>query len=207
MFRGNWRKDLEFGLIVAVCALLVILPISGLLLSEYAEVHRANAAYQQNAERDREATSEEISKSCFNADFVIFSKCVTDKIGTYYNQQATNQDLQAQQDMAYWAKTIFFLGIAQLAFSGFGIYFIWRSLELNRAAVNIARETMIAQTRPWLKFKSVKLQKMWIDDNQVNVQVEFAVHNAGHSPALEVLVNPRLTIEFYRELYSQRYET
>lgn len=195
MLRGNWRKELEFGLIVAVCALLIILPISGLLLSEYAEVHRANAAYQQNAEHDRSAASEVISKTCFNADFAIFSKCITEKIAAYYHQQSTNQDLQAQQDMAYWAKTIFFLGIAQLAFSGFGIYFIWRSLELNRDAVTIARETMIAQTRPWLKFESVNLQKIWIDDTQVNVQVEFAVRNVGHSPALEVLVNPRLTID------------
>lgn len=196
MSGSNWRKDFEFGLIALACALLIALPILGLMLGEYAEVHRANATYQENAERDRKATSEVISKACFETDFAIFSKCITEKIAAYYEQQATNQDLQAQQDMAYWAKTLLILGIFQLGFSAFGIYFIWRSLELNRAAITIARETMVAQTRAWLSIKSVKIQKMQVTAEGVAITAQFQIINSGQSPALRTIVHPTLATNF-----------
>lgn len=140
MSNDNWREKFDFGVVLATCALLVTLPIAGLMLNEYAKVHLSYATYQQNAENDRQATSNEISKTCFGRESIAFSECITEKLATYYKQQATNQDLQAQQDMAYWAKALFFLGILQFAFSTAGIFFIWRSLALNRDAVNAAVE-------------------------------------------------------------------
>jgi hypothetical protein len=127
----------NIALVISAVAvfLLIVGGVTGLILSEYANVHKVFATYQENAERDRDAATDEIGKSCYQPDIAVFSKCLKEKVTAYYTQQATNQDLQAQKDMAFWAATLFALGIVQLAFSGAGIYFIWQSLALNRDAV------------------------------------------------------------------------
>lgn len=191
MSDGSWRKKFDFGIVLAVCGLLIILPIAGLMLSEYAKIHRANAAYQQNAEKDRAAASEEISRSCFNSDFAIFSECITEKIATFYKQQATNQDLQAQQDMAYWAKALFFLGALQFILSSAGIYFIWRSLALNRDAVDVATKTnKFAQVErePLIAIEDIKLTLANISNGSARLGMEVKWRNAGGSAAYGFLI-------------------
>ena len=194
MLGSNWRKDLEFGLIVAACALILALPIGGLLLAEYAKVHGTFAAYQQNAERDRKATSEEISKTCFKSDFIAFSTCINEKVAAYYKQQATNQDLKAQQDMAYWAKALLFVGLIQLGFSGAGIILVLRSLDLTRIATNAAvesnrdnREIGEAQIRSYVTIESCKFD--FINTTPGNIGVlDIGYSNTGQSPAFNFMV-------------------
>ena len=196
MSDSNWREKFDFGVVLAVCALLIILPIAGLMLSEYAKVHRTNAAYQQNAEKDRKTASEEISKACFKPDPVTFSTCITEKLATYYKQQATNQDLQAQQDMAYWAKTLFFLGIFQLVFSATGIYFIWHTLDLNRSTLKlaienneIARDTYVNEHRPLLKVSPIEVGPITFDGNRIRVRTVLEAENCGSHTAINVQMN------------------
>jgi len=187
MLSGNRDGYLAFIIPSLVVGALIVGAVIGLVLSEYSKVHQVNAAYQENAERQREAASQEISKTCFNADFVIFSKCVSEKIAHYYQQQATNEDLQAQQNMAFWAAALFVLGGIQLPLGLTGIYFVWRSLKLNYAAVEaalesnkVAREIGKAQTRAYIGISRATFKRLKAG-SPIEVMVEFA--NTGETPA------------------------
>lgn len=197
------RADDRNGYIaLVICAVAVFIlitgAITGLILGEYAKVHQTNAAYQQNGERDRDAASQEISKACFDADFAVFSKCISEKVASYYKQQATNQDLQAQQDMAFWAAALFMLGIAQVVLSGVGIFFIWRSLRLNRDAVTAAvesntvtREIGEAQVRAYLTCKEGTYT---INPFGIGIRIESIILNSGQSPAVQIKVTASLIV-------------
>jgi hypothetical protein len=210
MSDGDWRKELGFGLIALACALLICLPIAGLMLNEYAEVHRANAAYQQNAEKDRKDATKKIEASCFATDRAVVRECLRNKIEAYYKQQATNYDLQAQQDMAYWAKAVFFLGAMQLILSVVGIRFVWRSLQFNAKAVEAAFVAVHADNRPWLKFAVEPVSDLNRNNTDffpegVGLDIKVLIKNLGHSPAHGVKVIVEEASVHYFDFFNDRY--
>ena len=57
--------------------------------NQWIEIHNANAAYQKNAESDRKKSAHEIAQTCRDLSFIKFRNCVSQKIETYYEDQAT----------------------------------------------------------------------------------------------------------------------
>ena len=127
--------------------------------------------------------------------FAEYSKFVT--AANYEN--ATILDLQAQQGMAFWAMALFILGIVQAGISGIGIIFIWRSLSLNRDAVQAAvnanansLKTMKAELRPWIKIIDVYSSECNLDENGLSIILKGKYKNLGRSPARNVYVSGNL---------------
>jgi hypothetical protein len=192
MSGSNWGGRIALG--VGYLALLGIIFSAGYWLVEnnYAELHRSYSTYQATAEHDRRATADEISRSCFKSDFTEFSECIAQKIKTYYQQQATNQDLQAQQDMAFWAKALFILGIGQAVLTGLGLLYVWYNLQISREGVKTAlqanevnREVGEAQARAYL---TVTKTEIWYDPKSLKPYLTFHIRNSGQSPAFNLLV-------------------
>lgn len=68
--------------------------------------------------------------------------------------------------------------------------------EANAALsqANIAKDTLTATTRPWIKDTGIKVEKLEVQKGQVLVWAEFRFANIGRSPAAELAVFPRLLI-------------
>lgn len=199
MSKSNWGDKIGLG--VAYLALLVIAfgASIGLTMNGYAELQKAYATYQATADSDREASANKIESTCFNTDRAKFSECLRGQIKSYYQQQATNQDLQAQQDMAFWAKALFFLGIGQAVASLIGIYLVWRTFNETRVSNEIAKNTATQELRPYLGVTDVAVnRKRWplslrvIDASLVgattNNFLKISLKNFGQTPADEVAV-------------------
>lgn len=196
------KKRVDVVLLVAAFAvlLLIIGATAGLILEGLGGLYQGHAQYQKNAQSQREAASQEIAKTCFTGDFSNFSKCLSEKIEAYYSQQVTNQDLKAQQDMAYWAMLLFILGVGQAVIAAIGIYFIWNSLRLSRiatsAAVEANKNTLKAieqeqanaqrQLRAYVVVEPTNASLLIFDQRDMTkgtVSIQVKVTNAGQTPA------------------------
>jgi hypothetical protein len=162
--------------------------------SHWERVHDTNAAYQKNSGYDREKSADEIAKSCENVEPINFRDCIRKNLETYYQDQAANIDLQAQQEMAFWAFWLFVSSVLGIIISAFGVLLLIRSLSMARsgnkaafAAVNVAaqaNEIAKQQNRPWIvPICSAEKRK-----HDGTFGVSFCAKNSGNSPAMNVEV-------------------
>lgn len=216
MLRGNWGEKLALGIAYLVLLIIVVGAAAGLILDRYAAVHETYASYQKNAQQDRATASKSIASSCFDTDFTKFSGCLTEKIEGYYKQQATNEDLQAQQDMAFWAKWLFILGIGQAAIASIGIIYLARSVRQAATALKISSDSLHLDNRPWLDFDVKVSSDFSFNDTDVwpkgiGCDVTLTVNNFGKSPAfgirseiLEVLPSEEWMNDFHFDKYRDK---
>jgi len=162
-------------------------------------VHEANATYQKNAEYDRDKSADEIAQTCGDLTALQFRECVRNNLEAHYNDQATNEDLQAQQDMAFWAMLLLFVSIFGVITSTFGVVLLISTIRqgklgLDRAAiaVNVAREAnkiMQQEQRPWVTLE----RELYCDflENGHGCQIIWNRNftNKGKSPAHNVRHN------------------
>lgn len=103
------------------------------------------------------------------------------------------RDVEAQEEMAFWAMWMFFAALATFAITSIGTFLIWRQVRLTRNAVEetsagteamreanaITRQVGEAQARCYLSARDVLFS---IDANGTP-NVDMTVLNSGHSPA------------------------
>jgi hypothetical protein len=65
-----------------------------------------------------------------------------DKEESERKEEREYADLKAQQDMAAWAKCLFWATVASLILTCVGLYLIWRTLRYTRDAARAARESV-----------------------------------------------------------------
>lgn len=209
MPKRDWLGDFIFALVALAALVAVVACATGIILSEYAKVHLSNAAYQQNAENDRYAANQEIANACGGLTGPEFSLCVSDKLESYYRDQATNEDLQAQQDMAFWAAALF---ISSTVLTAAGLLMIWRTLVHTRRAAEYAgaavleakeatkaaRDAVVAterigeaQVRAYL---SIVESSINVRADGSGVETRLEVKNFGNSPAKKVHIAYRIGI-------------
>ncbi|MEQ1944229.1 hypothetical protein ABMA32_17585 [Mesorhizobium sp. VNQ89] len=221
MSNRDWLGSAALATVgLGVCLFLGIL-LAGVTISEYAKVHEVNAAYQRNAEQDRQHAANEAAASCEGISGAAFRACVSQALESYYREQATNEDLKAQKDMAFWAFMIFALGIVQTGLSGVGIWYVILNLREARkvtaqaahgnrqaaraaiAAQNSADEARraneasdirwVVENRPWLTIESEPSVHLFSHGGKrINLRVELTVKNVGKTPAFDVELEVRL---------------
>lgn len=126
-----------------------------------------------------------------------------DEIARQKEEARNDADLRAQEDMAWWAKLMFFAAAGSLLLTGIGVLLIWRTLLATQAAANAAvatvdaatdanvttREVAEAQARAYL---SVIRADIAIDTKPrpakefEHVEVTMHFHNSGSTPAINV---------------------
>lgn len=194
------------ALIFSTAILLLSLGwIGNVVFDNWVSVHKANAAYQQNAENDRRQSAIEIANTCFNRPIDDFRECVGDNLETHYRDQATNEDLQAQQDMAFWAFWLLATSVIGIFISGAGVFLLVRSIGLGRNANIQATRAAIAATeanaimqeerRPWVTLiRDLGCEFYDRDGYGGTLSWNYNFINKGKTPAYSV----RVSIKFFR---------
>ena len=184
MFGSNRIGQLTLALVALVCAIFMAGVMYGLVSEQYAKVHQVNAAYQKNAEADRQKTNDEIAQACHGGDFIAFRNCISNKLETYYKDQATNEDLNAQKDMAFWAFWLLLATVLSILISLAGLYLLLDSLRQTRRSISDTREIGQAQVRAYLTCKDATFE---ITEMGISVKPKF--HNSGTSPSSEISIS------------------
>lgn len=197
MSKRDWFGNHILALVSAAVLLCVVGIVGAIMSEQYVKRHHASAEYQRNAESDRRAASHKVAEACQDRTGDAFRACISEHIETYYRDQAANEDLQAQQDMAYWAGALFF---SSTILTGIGIYLLYGTLSATRETLHEAeRATAIAnrtvdetsrigeaQVRAYLYFESVEVDYI-IEKTRKTCIITVVVRNTGQSPARRVV--------------------
>jgi hypothetical protein len=155
--------------------------------SAYQENMEGYRQYQKRDGEDQKKTAEEIAQRCAGIDQInpALRECIREAIVGYQKTQHNDRDLQAQQQMAFWALVAAIIAACSLFVSIVGLGFIWQSLKQTRTAITNDREIGEAQVRAYLTVE--------IPDNHSYAprpgkpfSAELHIKNAGQSPALRV---------------------
>lgn len=163
----------------------------------------ANASAQQN---------DAVPASAFPASTALAIQRSLESIATAQVAQANagksaddskreKQDLEAQQDMAYWAKAMFFATLLSAAVSAGATWLLFLTLKqsrlatfaalraavANRQAVRVARENAEKELRAYLNvFEIIAEWKNDEDLAQHRIWVSIQIKNVGQTPAHNV---------------------
>ncbi|MFZ1882098.1 MAG: hypothetical protein WAU53_00525 [Rhodoplanes sp.] len=133
----------------------------------------------------------------------------------------SEQDLQAQWDMARFALWGAFAAWAGVFVTGVGIFFVWRTLEANRDAVrqaqrtaDIAEEAFRRLERPYLLIKITETFKLQgkIHGEPTTPGIRYTLVNYGKLPAIlrsvsiGLLNNPTFPLISTFEIAETKYE-
>lgn len=138
MSSGSRYGNLTLTLITAGVVAALITVLTAIILEQYAKVHQVYATYQQHAAQDREQAAEAIAKDCANREPSDIVSCIKNELATYYYDQATNEDLQAQQNMAFWAAAAVIISTG-LTLTGIGL--LWLTLRATRDTFRTERQS------------------------------------------------------------------
>lgn len=207
MSKRSWVGDHAPALITATVLVFMVACATGIILSEYAKVHQVYAAYQKNAEDDRKQAAAEAAETCMGRDDLRL--CIAEKLEAHYRDQATNQDLQAQQDMAFWAAALF---VSSTVLTTAGLLLIWRTLLHTRDAAihagravdeaknatKAAQDAIVvtqdlgeAQVRAYLSAKTVQVA---YDAPNSSLIFGCSVSNHGQSPASDAFALVKISL-------------
>jgi len=211
------KKRLDLALILAAAAAFIIAigAVTGLTLDRLGKVHEGYAEYQKNADRIEESTKQDMEQSCFLTEFTAYSKCIREKLSSYSKAQAANQDLEAQKDMAWWALTLFVLGVVQTFIGLVGIWYVKENLSavrkslvemqkarnISQAALTVGRaandqtERLLGiekkrtekELRAYVLVESVGLK--WVNSKKYVPKLYVQSKNFGQTPAGAVRIN------------------
>lgn len=178
---------------VTVCVL-----ISG-MIGWYQGFQVGQESHQsRSADAYKNYSSQEISERCaLILDVTAQLDCITDAIRNAREQQRAEQDLDAQQEMSYWAKWMLIVTVLMTVFTLFGVVFVWHTLV---ATQNMSRDTKDIgrkQVRAYLRCSKVTFK----NEGQNATNDVFAcwvkVENFGQSPALKFRISVIIEILDY----------
>lgn len=134
-------------------------------------------------------------------------------------EQREITDLQAQQDMALWAKAMFWAAVASVFLTGAGVYLIYRTLlytrdaaiytgtaataaeraaksardanELNRQAINAQERGTARQLRAYMHVSNAMIRESSPGDRVVHLGIK----NYGQTPAHDVVTRAMTMIQ------------
>ncbi|WP_300584976.1 hypothetical protein [Marivita sp.] len=195
------RRVTEFTL--GGLALLIAFSIGGYILGfglgQQAGEQQANAnTYARHAQ-------DEINSACTGLDGVAQTECIIRVIEATNEHQRSEQDLNAQRNMARWALWMLVATMMMALITALGVYYVWRTLLATQKMAEDTRDIGEAQVRAYLSMNDgeVIIGEI-LEDNELGHQVRFdvwlTVHNSGQSPAMGVQVK----IPKWRETHTIR---
>ncbi|MZQ90598.1 hypothetical protein GVY41_17230 [Frigidibacter albus] len=151
-----------------------------------------------SAEAYKQQADAQINAACLALSGVPQYECIAQAISAEREQQRAEQDLDAQQQMAEWARWMLIATVIMAAVTGFGVVFVWQTLK---ATQDMAKETSRigeAQVRAYLGRESCAAWE--------GTGVEFCgtITNCGNSPAINVYMMLELT--YFRSIGENTFE-
>jgi hypothetical protein len=203
MSDSNW--GVRFAVIGSLLAIAVI--VAGLWAMTFAMgksegFHEAEA---QNYAAQYPADTDERISNCPTDSVTAFRECVEEAVSDARDAQLSESDLNAQREMAEWAKWLTIISLVTLFVSALGLWALLRTIQQGRDGLMRAHEANeIARNaqRPWLSIKDISVRvgaiqktkedEMWPDyqgegpEYQIDLVVKVTVANTGSEPALRV---------------------
>ena len=123
---------------------------------------KAEGEYVGNSDAYAAHAQQEIERCGLGPDPAINAICVAGVVEATNENERAEADLVAQSEMALWARWMLIVTALATLLTGIGVLFVWRSLTLNRQAVDAAisavaltREIGEAQVRAYLRIDSI----------------------------------------------------
>jgi len=182
MFRGYWLPAIALGLI--------------LTSSTYAQTvshhpshsHEAGAGHAQptaNVPPSLPITVQDYIKRIASA-----LEAANAKKPSADEQRRADEDLNAQKEMARWAKWMFWVGVAELLLTMLGVFLVWRTLKASWAAANAAENTLNAMkdtaARELRAYVGVTVERQSFPEYGQPMHFKISVKNHGQTPAYNV---------------------
>ncbi|MDX3928704.1 MAG: hypothetical protein QHC90_23225 [Shinella sp.] len=182
---GFWDILRKIG--AATTQALAVLLLLNVVVGTYSAYQQSREIYRQEKDRSDDERRKATQKIAARCNVILdveetLRGCLARELEAYEKQANTNKDLQAQQDMAFWAQAVFWLTGLGTLISGFGLYFVWQSLRQTRQAILTDREVGHAQVRAYL---SIDTQTPVVRPDTLPKH-EFNIRNTGQSPAYQV---------------------
>lgn len=147
----------------------------------------AHTAYQSRTYDNQQEAADEISRRCavfFEIEAI--RDCLREQIRTYQAEDNSDEDLQAQKDMALWALWVAATGGVGLIVSFLGLLAVYLSLRQTRKAISIDREVGHAQARAYLDIASTEVVRL---KPEGETEIKIRIFNSGVTPARDVKVS------------------
>lgn len=190
-----WGISRTISSIILQVVAVYFIAVAGLgIWSGYDGKREAYHQEKQRADREQDQASRNIAAKCSvpDAPVDIVTECLAAEMEAYQDRQNTDQDLQAQQDMAYWAFLMFVASALSLPVSIGGLLLLLRSLRQTERAISTDREVGHAQVRAY-----VSIEPSVIGEIKVGgiIEGDLKFSNTGQSPAYKVRYVARIFIE------------
>lgn len=200
--RSSAIEGVWFVLIVVICCVIV----GGVSYSQGRESERRDDARHTHAESAKAAAK----SGCVSSDPVAVFECVYDKVEASEETARSEQDLDAQQSMAFWAFAMTFASIAMAVISGVALIYLRDTFRETRSAAKAAH----VANRPWLVVKpdSWKVSVEYHPPNgpesplhtdtpdSFHVRVEYKIENIGNTPAKNIATIQDFSAELHGDL-------
>lgn len=149
---------------------------------------------QHEEERDQTGrAADQIANRCRVPDVppASVNDCLAAELDRYIGEDHSDQDLQAQAHMAFWAQALFWLTVVTAIISFGGLILLIVSLGQTRRAISDTREIGEAQVRAYL---SINVRDVAIevaddgDGSNLAVKIRIEVANSGNTPAYSPII-------------------
>jgi hypothetical protein len=194
--------------------LILVLAIGLFLISVQISMNYQEVYYNYATQEARAEAQEKFRQKCLNlSSGEEIADCFDDAVEAAREPQRSEEDLQAQKQMADWARLMlyvtFAIGIMTFVVTVASVLLIRETLDLQRNATREAtkatraaiaaneqsRDAFLADQRPWLAVKLQGGAPLTWNVNGLNLQVFVSMRNFGRTPALRVDTHWKVLID------------
>lgn len=146
------------------------------LIGWYEGFKRGQESHQElSAGAYTEQAEAMIQESCLALSDAAQTECISEAVSSSREQQRAEEDLDAQQQMAEWARWMLISTVVMAFITALGVVFVWQTLKATQVMANDTREIGEAQVRSYIYANVAE-----IDTAQNTLDVIFK--NFGNSP-------------------------
>lgn len=179
------RHDTIVAFAVVVCLLIVG------LIGWYEGFQKGQESHQgYSAQSYQDQADRQIAETCSSFTGTAMGECVAEAIRSAREQQRAEEDLDAQQQMAEWAKWMLIATVVMAAVTLFGVVFVWQTLVATQDMARDARKIGEAQSRAYVDVASLTLILSKGDPQRHEIHV--VVRNTGLTPCLKYGLRAKL---------------
>jgi hypothetical protein len=174
-----------FEIVTAIFLAVIVASVLKLTWDLSASNSKFSQEAEQSAEQYADRTDERIAETCAGMSAAALAKCADEIIKSSHEAQTAQRDLAAQRGMHTWAIAMFWATAASVFVTGIGIFFVWRTLNANTAAVDEAREAnRIARSeqRPWISLNIDVTHVFVFENGKASLTGSIIIKNIGKSP-------------------------
>jgi hypothetical protein len=165
------------GFAVFVCLVIVA------LIGWYEGFKRGQESHQSaSADAYKDQAETKIQETCFALSGASQTECIAEAVRGSREQQRSEEDLDAQQQMAEWARWMLIATVVMAATTGFGVVFVWQTLAATQQMAKDTRRIGEAQVRAYMNLASGNLKA-----EGRSVVAEIVINNFGQTPAKDMV--------------------